>query len=487
MRASDNQRTSYIDFEIEVGHGWVRAESKLAGETRATFTLPYGPSERDDLRRWLEQTISVYRGTSGTPSKDVRLDNPQRIGEKLFEALFQPPVYSLYEKTRAVAVDRGVDGLRLKLRTLDDVALLPWELLYDPRDDYLALTPRISLVRYLEAAVPIRPIGIEGPLRILLIAGAPDGLDLSTEIRSVREALRELQEKKLVVVESLERATIDSLLTTIRSTPFHIVHFMGHSAAPGPDLPAQLFFADESGGSQAIEIDSLWRVLRRAEQLRLIWLNSCSSAVGQDGALVGPLTSAAARFVTSGVPAVIANQLRISDSAAIILAQSFYTNLAQGLPVDVALAEARMRVSVRALKSLEWATPVLYMRAPDGVLFQKPDTSVPQDMINSSALGKTVPGDDNITIGDIVNSTGIAIGRGARAEVSSAAEPAAPAEDLELKQLLQKQLQETKRRLAQRELQRARYGISADPSILIEIEDLKKEILSLQRQIDPNG
>ncbi|GEM_PF-152548 len=47
-----------------------------------------------------------------------------------------------------------------------------------------------------------------------------------------------------------------------------------------------------------------------------------------------------------------------------------------------------------------------------------------------------------------------------------------------------KVLEILKRRLRQRELQSAKYGISADPSITIEIEDLKKEIRSLEWKID---
>jgi hypothetical protein len=38
-------------------------------------------------------------------------------------------------------------------------------------------------------------------------------------------------------------------------------------------------------------------------------------------------------------------------------------------------------------------------------------------------------------------------------------------------------------RLFQRELQAAKFGISADPSISIEIDDLKREITDLERQV----
>lgn len=482
MQVAEDQRTSYVDFEIEAGRGMVRAASKLAGEAHAEFKAPYSEPERDALRIWLEQAISINRGTSGGVASNLRLDDPRRVGEQLFEALFQPPIYSLYEKSRAIAIDRGMAGLRLKLRLLDDVAALPWELLYDPRDDYLALTPRLSLVRYLEAPVPIRPLGVEGPLHILLIAGAPEGLDLAAEIRNVYEALRDLVAGKQVVLDLLERATIEQIYDATRARPVHIVHYMGHSQAPKPDLPAQLLLSNEAGDSRAVEVDTIWRMLRRADQLRLIWLNSCSSAVGRDAALVGSLTSAAARFVASGVPAVIANQLRISDRAAIIVARALYTNLAQGMPVDVALTEARVKVSVTALESLEWATPVLFMRAPDGMLFQRSAPATSGSVRGPAVLGDTVKG-DNITVGDIVTSSGIAIGRGASSQVSSSQLPPTPHVD----ELLQQQITEKRRRLAQRRLQAARYGISTPPEVAIEIEDLEREIAALQRQIGSGG
>jgi hypothetical protein len=49
--------------------------------------------------------------------------------------------------------------------------------------------------------------------------------------------------------------------------------------------------------------------------------------------------------------------------AAIILAIGFYMALSSGQPVDAALAEARTAIYVGQLGA-EWATPVLFMRAP---------------------------------------------------------------------------------------------------------------------------
>lgn len=46
--------------------------------------------------------------------------------------------------------------------------------------------------------------------------------------------------------------------------------------------------------------------------------------------------------------------------------------------MDAAVAEARIAVSVAMTNTIEWGTPVLYMRSPDGVLFdiQKPSPKV---------------------------------------------------------------------------------------------------------------
>src|SRR5207237_112967 len=66
-----------------------------------------------------------------------------------------------------------------------------------------------------------------------------------------------------------------------------------------------------------------------------------------------------------GIPAVIAMQFEITDKAAILLAKEFYDALADGYPVDGALAEARKSIFT-AENDIEWGTPVLYLRSVDG-------------------------------------------------------------------------------------------------------------------------
>jgi hypothetical protein len=88
------------------------------------------------------------------------------------------------------------------------------------------------------------------------------------------------------------------------------------------------------------------------------------------------------------LPAVLAMQFVIQEKAGVELARTFYEALAEGAPLESAVTEARIAISMAHANTLDWAAPVLYLRAPDGVLFsvaaavtqpvvQKPASPVP--------------------------------------------------------------------------------------------------------------
>jgi hypothetical protein len=78
----------------------------------------------------------------------------------------------------------------------------------------------------------------------------------------------------------------------------------------------------------------------------------------------------AAVLVRRGLPAVLAMQYEISDEAAIEFTTSFYRALVANLPIDAAVSEARKAISLAVAGSLEWGTPALFMRAPDGIIWK---------------------------------------------------------------------------------------------------------------------
>src|SRR2546430_144567 len=123
--------------------------------------------------------------------------------------------------------------------------------------------------------------------------------------------------------------------------------------------------------------------------LRLVVLNSCEGARGSE---LDIFSSTAAILVRRGIPAVLAMQYEITDRAAITLSKVFYEALAKGIPVDRAVSEARKTISLAAGTTVEWGTPVLYMRSPNGVLFDlsadvktpsKPSPAKPPPLVKS--------------------------------------------------------------------------------------------------------
>ena len=106
-------------------------------------------------------------------------------------------------------------------------------------------------------------------------------------------------------------------------------------------------------------------------------LNACE---GARASLNDPFAGVAQTFYRSGIPAVVAMRMSITDGAAIAFSSAFYEAIANYRPADSALGEARKAMRAKG-NHIEWATPSLYLRSPDGRLFQKKQKQslAPQD------------------------------------------------------------------------------------------------------------
>jgi CHAT domain-containing protein len=127
---------------------------------------------------------------------------------------------------------------------------------------------------------------------------------------------------------------------------------------------------DHCGWGRAVNGEQLGALLHEFPSLRLVVLNAC------EGARVGrtnPFAGMAESLVQHEVPAVIAMQFEISDEAATVFANGFYSAIATGLPADAAVAAARFTMFAHRSDDIEWGTPVLYMRAQDSRVLLVPN------------------------------------------------------------------------------------------------------------------
>lgn len=373
----------YLDFELEIGPGSgqeypVSVVHSPAGEARATLRFPLSALE---LENALDK-LRIALLTSGVGQRRVQTPEAERVqafGQLLFEALLPGEIRSRYDMSWRDAQLQG-KGLRLKLRCrAPELAALPWEFLYDPRlADYVNLSQATPLVRYPEVAQPIQPLAVTPPLRILGMVATPSDLpelDVSLEKQRVEAALREAQAAGRVALTWLEGQSWRALQRALREGPWHAFHLIGHGGFDRAHDEGYVALADEEGYSARLSATELVRLLGDHAALRLVVLNTCEGAAGSAQDSFASVAATLARRI----PAVLAMQYPISDRAAIEFARDFYEALAEGCPVDMAVAEARKAVSVALKGTLEWGTPALYLRAPDGRLFNvqalPPDTS----------------------------------------------------------------------------------------------------------------
>jgi hypothetical protein len=174
-----------------------------------------------------------------------------------------------------------------------------------------------------------------------------------------------LRERGLLELTWLEGQTWRYLQRAMRRGPWHIFHFVGHGGFDPATEEGAIALSNDAGHMDLLRAYSLAELLDDHYPLRLVFLNSCEGARGSEN---DAFSSTAATLVRRGVPAVVAMQYEITDRAAIEFSRDFYEALADNLPVDAAVTEARAAVSMDSM--LEWGTPVLYMHSPDGRVFE---------------------------------------------------------------------------------------------------------------------
>ncbi len=374
---SMNSFPAYLDFGLDIsdvdGQAFTVSVRSAIGEAREVTHFPYSDAELENQLLRLENVILRSTDLHRT-NQPLQHDIVESFGRALFDFILPGETRSLYNECLREATNRH-RGVRLKLSVHSPrLAALPWEFLYDPRKrDYVCLNPYTPLVRYTELPQTVQPLDIAPPLRILGLLSDPTDMPTRLEVQQERDhittAVQSLVDRGLVKLTWLEGNSWRDLQRVMRSTDdgWHIFHFIGHGGYDTLRNEGYIVLNNEDGTSHQLYASQLARLLaRQRATMRLVLLNAC------EGARTGTqdvLSSTAATLIASGIPAVVAMQYEITNDAAVEFATAFYEALADNLPVDAAVAEARNALSINDARSLEWGVPVLHMRSADGRLF----------------------------------------------------------------------------------------------------------------------
>jgi pimeloyl-ACP methyl ester carboxylesterase len=359
-----------VDLDIRFersgrGHKAVVVSSPMGDGLEVPFRRPINDQDLELFILRMSRADAVRRTLNLPPAARAK-----ELGHRLFDALFHDDLLvclrdSLHETARE---DRGL-RIRLRLGATPELSNLPWEYLYDRQSNrFLCLSDRTPVVRYPEVLEPVRPLLVEGPLRVLVIVSSPNdypALDVEQEWANVKEALRELEGAERIQLERLPDATLGTLRRQLRRGSYQALHFIGHGGFDDIRGEGVLVLTESDGIGCLVSGERLGIDLHDETSMRLVVLNACEGA-RSDAA--DPFSGVAQSLVRQGIPAVVAMQFEISDAAAIAFAHGFYGALADGMPVDASMGQARK--DIYDISAFEWATPVLYLRASDGQIFE---------------------------------------------------------------------------------------------------------------------
>jgi len=360
-------------IELAIGPGLaggtfrVEVVASPAGEASVAAEL-----DADSLlarRNLLQQAVLASAVSSRTLLSET--ERPVReVGEALFAGLLGTgEVAGRYRAAAAVAAMQG-EGLRVVLRIDSPVlAGLPWEAMYDQTAGAYVCR-QAQFVRHVPVAAVPAPLRVRPPLRILGVVSSPRGLhalDVEREQDQLNRALARPVSQGLAEVYWAPSATWADLQDLLLDGQWHVLHFIGHGDFDPHRDEGVLALVREDGRADLVAAHRMVDLLRQARPMpRLVVLNSCSGAVTGASDL---FSGTAAALVRGGVSAVAAMQYEISDSAAVAFARGFYAAIARGRGVDDAVSSGRVAILGLSDRTLEWVTPVLYLRGHDSQLF----------------------------------------------------------------------------------------------------------------------
>ncbi len=309
----------------------------------------------------------------------------KKVGATLFESLFQGQVRDLFISIYSQKVQAQEDAyLRIRLdvdETASEIAVLPWELMAW-QDVFLATQIKTLVTRQLLSLDygNIKSLTVSGKPKVLIVIPRGSGLATEAEEKTITKAL----EQATIPYELLKgKVSLQKVDDTLASGDFNIFHFIGHGD-----------FDEHSDGLMhgTIRFNSAWEDLEEDEdeewiedtrlqalfgnhkQIKVVVLNACRGAVVDERRSGHGFLGVAPALLRAGVPAVVAMQYAIRDDVALQFAETFYSRLGDGRwagQVDTAVTLGRNACYLNYPKDRGFATPVLYLRSEDGIVFVK--------------------------------------------------------------------------------------------------------------------
>jgi hypothetical protein len=370
-----------------------------AGSTtyqRDLTSEPLSKATIDAFMTWVEEKTPRLRDAA-----DFSL-----FGWHLWEFLFCGEIAEAFAMQMGIAKStRTPMRLELSIDPSDAaIAGVPWEFLYCPprggvRDGYFLSTHTSLTLSRTRASTAIRgDLRIREQPRILIVTSCPPGFQRVLWLPVVESiavavaarfdgagaggppAPRDPRDVAAVVHVVHDPKDAAALRDALAWKP-HILQFIGHGQQDG-SLGKLAMLAGDPIWLSGRELIDLIDAAAPGHRPRLVVLHACEGARIANQAGLSPrfgFGSVAPSLLAEDIPAVVAMQYEIDQASAIDFSIKLYGDLLANRPIHQAVQAARLNLmSLRRNAPRAFGTPVLYMSAGDGVLFEPPPPPAPR-------------------------------------------------------------------------------------------------------------
>jgi hypothetical protein len=301
-------------------------------------------------------------------------DKLEDLGHRLGEALFRDRnILGLFYQSLSRARERN-QRLRLlfshESKSESSALSLPWECLYESlfgdQKDYFGLAPSLGVARFVPKP-DASSIRVTGRLTVLVAVSDPRRDLPPLEIEKELERMNYIaaQRSEQIAFHSLTHASWADLKAKLPEVNPHVLIFAGHCGIRG-GKPHLAFEAPERA-AEYVPVSTLALTIKPhlGKTLGLVVLSACQSAVHGGAARI---------LIDEGVPAVVAMQSKILDSAGREFDLQLFSYLLQQQTIDAAVNAGRMAILEVERSSFEtrgsqWPIPVLYLASRTDDLF----------------------------------------------------------------------------------------------------------------------
>jgi hypothetical protein len=330
-------------------------------------------------------------------------------GAAIYNLLFPGVLRDALSKAIARLPESGV--LRIWINfSQPPLAAIPWELALDPGMGFLALDTRTPILRsspdwsQAQQAVKLAPAQT---LSILVAYPAPTdfpALNLEREKAELSEALEIPEARGQIKLTFLQPPiTVDALVEALQNGEYDVLQISGHGGVDDKGHKGLIYLEDQNRFAHPIGPEQ-FRVLLQG----LAYVPRLVSVIALDSAFFGlpkSIDSLVPAVLQAGVAAYLGLQGGIMDDTAIRLVRTFYAQIADGLPLERALTEARRTIFFNARSTLEWVIPTLYSLQTDTTMF------IPGRLEKPSRTGQSIVnvGGAVISGAEVIKTSGVQI------------------------------------------------------------------------------